>query len=375
MQEYPQTPIPGGQTPVSQPVGQQGAAQPAPQPVPPSPPRQAPQQLQPVPPAPAQPPRPQPVPPAAPQQPRVRYTYTHAAPPIPQKKGRPMPQPTVSPAPQRVYSYQQPRQPVLRPMTAQPQQAPITYKMVKKKSKAPLVLGIVFAAGSLLLGVQLWPGWPSLVSAAVCGAIAFAVAWLLTRNKQVAVPVTQEELARMEAERRAAQEQEEKARQEAAEEASVIPPEAREYLRQMRQADIAIQDEAVSEKIRKLEARTSQIFQVVSENPEKLPEIRKFMSYYLPTLVKLLRSYDHLEEQGVEGDNIRRTMQEIERILDTVVEAFDKQLDNLFETEALDISSDIHVLETMLSQEGLIQQDFFKQNPQPAPSDEGQTPS
>ena len=374
MQEYPQTPIPGGQPPVSQPNAQQGAAQPVPQPIPPSPPRQAPQQPQPVPPAPAQPPRPQPVPPAAPQQPRVRYTYTHAAPPIPQKKGRPMPQPAVSPAPQRVYSYQQPRQTVLRPMTAQPQQAPITYKMVKKKSKAPLVLGIVFGvAGFLFFSILL--GWTSLAFGAVTGGIVYAVARLLTRNKQVAVPVTQEELARMEAERRAAQEQEEKARQEAAEAASVIPREAREYLRQMQQADIAIQDEAVSEKIRKLEARTSQIFQVVSENPEKLPEIRKFMNYYLPTLVKLLRSYDHLEEQGVEGDNIRRTMQEIERILDTVVEAFDKQLDNLFETEALDISSDIHVLETMLSQEGLIQQDFFRQNPPPAPSDKGQTPS
>ena len=57
-----------------------------------------------------------------------------------------------------------------------------------------------------------------------------------------------------------------------------------------RQADVAIQDEAVSAKIRILEARTNQIFQVVSENPDKLPAIRKFMQYYLPTLLKLLRS-------------------------------------------------------------------------------------
>lgn len=312
--------------------------------------------------------------PQTPQQPKVRYTYTHAAPPVPQKKGRPMQQPYVSPVQQRVYSYQQPRQPVLRPMVAQPQLAPITYKMVKKKSKAPLVLGIVFGVvGFLFFSILL--GWTSLIFGAVTGGIVYAVARLLTRNQQMAVPVTQEELARMEAERRAAQEQEQKAKQEAAEAASVIPAEAREYLRQMRQADVAIDNEAVSEKIRILETRTSQIFQVVSENPEKLPEIRKFMNYYLPTLVKLLRSYDHLEEQAVEGDNIRHSMQEIERILDTVVQAFDKQLDNLFATQALDISSDIQVLETMLTQEGLIQQDFFKQNPPPASSDEGQTPS
>lgn len=69
---------------------------------------------------------------------------------------------------------------------------------------------------------------------------------------------------------------------------------------------------------------------MVSENPDKLPAIRKFMQYYLPTLLKLLRSYDHMEEQGIRGENIRRTMQEIETVLDTVVEAFNKQLDNLF---------------------------------------------
>ena len=42
------------------------------------------------------------------------------------------------------------------------------------------------------------------------------------------------------------------------------------------------------------------------------------MQYYLPTLLKLLRSYDHMEEQGIRGENIRRTMQEIETVLDTV---------------------------------------------------------
>ena len=73
-----------------------------------------------------------------------------------------------------------------------------------------------------------------------------------------------------------------------------------------------------------------------------------------------------MEEQGIRGENIRRTMQEIETVLDTVVEAFNKQLDNLFQEEALDISSDIQVLENMMSQEGLLQRDVFS-----APADTG----
>lgn len=92
------------------------------------------------------------------------------------------------------------------------------------------------------------------------------------------------------------------------------------------------------------------------------------MQYYLPTLLKLLRSYDHLEDQGVRGENIQRTMQEIERILDTVVEAFDKQLDNLFEAEAMDISADIQVCRPCCPRRGWCSRTSLKRRIRPAPS-------
>lgn len=175
--------------------------------------------------------------------------------------------------------------------------------------------------------------WQDFALCAAASLILFIVSRLLIADKTVAVRMTPKDLAELEAQKRLEQEEARRREQEALaaqEKSSVIPKEAREYLQQMRQADVAIQDEAVSAKIRILEARTNQIFQVVSENPDKLPAIRKFMQYYLPTLLKLLRSYDHMEEQGIRGENIRRTMQEIETVLDTVVEAFNKQLDNLF---------------------------------------------
>lgn len=102
----------------------------------------------------------------------------------------------------------------------------------------------------------------------------------------------------------------------------MIPKEAREYPAADAAGRRGHQDEAVSAKIRILEARTNQIFQVVSENPDQLPAIRKFMRYYLPTLLQSsCVPYDHMEEQECQN-NIRRTMQEIETVLDTVVEAF-----------------------------------------------------
>lgn len=124
-------------------------------------------------------------------------------------------------------------------------------------------------------------------------------------------------------------------------------------LRQIRKLNDEIPDEGVSRRIDEMEDLTGRIFKAVQEKPEKEPQIKSFMSYYLPTTLKLLRSYADFEKSGADGDNIRSTKAEIERILDTLVDGFKKQLDKLYESEAMDISSDIDVLENMLRRDGL----------------------
>lgn len=122
---------------------------------------------------------------------------------------------------------------------------------------------------------------------------------------------------------------------------------------EMRRLNDSIEDEGISAQIDHLEATTQKIIDVVVSEPQKLPQIRKFMNYYLPTTLKLLNAYDRMGAAGVEGANIDGTMGRIDAMMDKVVEAFDKQLDALFADEALDISTDITVLEQMLAQEGL----------------------
>jgi len=122
---------------------------------------------------------------------------------------------------------------------------------------------------------------------------------------------------------------------------------------EMKRLDENIDDEKISQAIRELEQTSQAIFQQVREAPEKLPQIRKFMDYYLPTTLKLLNAYDRMSSVGVGGENIDGTKERVEAIMDTIVAAFDKQLDGLFGAEALDVSADITVLETMLAREGL----------------------
>ena len=132
-----------------------------------------------------------------------------------------------------------------------------------------------------------------------------------------------------------------------------IIDEGREYLKKLRAADDAIPDETLSEDITRMERASADIFRYIADHPEKAPQIRKFMNYYLPTTLKLLNAYDRMSSQGVEGQNISGTMERVESMMSNIVTAFERLLDSLFGDQALDISTDITVLENMMAREGL----------------------
>ena len=127
-------------------------------------------------------------------------------------------------------------------------------------------------------------------------------------------------------------------------------------LAQIRAVNDAIEDEEMSRKIDRIEEITRKIFAYQKKNPEKAGQLRSFLNYYLPTTLKILNAYAQMEEQGVEGVNITAAKVRIEGMMDKVVEGYEKQLDRLFENEAMDITTDVQVLEQMLEKDGLSQQ-------------------
>lgn len=127
---------------------------------------------------------------------------------------------------------------------------------------------------------------------------------------------------------------------------------------EMRRLNDAIEDPQLSEQIDRLEHTTQKIMDAVVKAPEKLPQIRRFLNYYLPTTLKLLNAYDRMDAAGVEGTNIDGTKGRIEDIMSTICTAFDRQLDALYGQEAMDINADIAVLEQMLAREGLGSMNF-----------------
>ena len=122
---------------------------------------------------------------------------------------------------------------------------------------------------------------------------------------------------------------------------------------ELRRLNDAIPDEKISAQIDHLEEVTGKIIDHIIANPAKQPQISRFLDYFLPTTIKLLNAYDRMDSAGISGSNIDATKQKVETMLDTLCAAFDKQLDALFGDEALDISTDITVMENLLAQEGL----------------------
>ncbi|MGI5962745.1 MAG: 5-bromo-4-chloroindolyl phosphate hydrolysis family protein [Lawsonibacter sp.] len=124
-------------------------------------------------------------------------------------------------------------------------------------------------------------------------------------------------------------------------------------LSEMRRLNDNILDEQISAQIDHLEEVTRKIMDQVVAQPKKLPQIRRFLDYYLPTTLKILNAYDRMDAVGISGQNIDATKKKVEGMMDTISQAFDRQLDALFGEEALDISTDITVMENLLAREGL----------------------
>ena len=130
------------------------------------------------------------------------------------------------------------------------------------------------------------------------------------------------------------------------------------YVKEIRRCNDEIPGEEISAKIDRMEAIVRKIFERAEAHPEVIPDMKKLMDYYLPMTVKLLNAYADMDRQPVQGETIRKSKQEIDATLDTLNAAFEKLLDDLFQDAAIDVSSDISVLNTLLAQEGLTGSDF-----------------
>ena len=154
-----------------------------------------------------------------------------------------------------------------------------------------------------------------------------------------------------------------KAEQEQPQQPAAAAPEGyAAILAQIRDLNDRIADERLSAQMDRMEQVAGRIFRLIEEDENKRAAAGTFLSYYLPTTLKLLENYAAFEEAGVSGENLSQAKAKIEKTMDSIVAGFEHQLDELYRTDAMDIDSDIRVMETMLRRDTASVADDFGLN-------------
>ena len=221
---------------------------------------------------------------------------------------------------------------------------------IKKKSVIP-IYGLMVVWVLYCLIIPLHNVW-SFIGLACAGAIAFGVLSLIFPGKTVSIDATEEP------------------QRTGDDKIDTLLADGEKSIAEMQGFSNAITDDSVRKKADELISITDKIFKKLLVEPGVYTQVKRFADFFLPTTVKLLGSYVKFSQSGVEGENITSTIERINTALDTTLVSYRKFFDSLFENQALDIETDISVLDTMLKKEGLLDSDFEKK----ADSDTEATP-
>ena len=115
----------------------------------------------------------------------------------------------------------------------------------------------------------------------------------------------------------------------------------------------AIPDPELSAAMTRMEKAGRSIAAAVEQAPDKARSIDRFARYYLPEVIKLMTNYAIMEKTGVKGGIADQILNELRLNAATTAKAFENQLDALYSAEAMDISTDIEVLDGILKSQNL----------------------
>lgn len=125
------------------------------------------------------------------------------------------------------------------------------------------------------------------------------------------------------------------------------------HIVQLRKLNERIPDEKLTAAINRMVTAGDSILAELSRNPTKARSMRRFLTYYLPTSVKLMEGYAMQQDAGYQGENLKEIKNRIETNAETIAKSFETSLDSLYAGEAIDISSDIAVLDSMVNSKSI----------------------
>lgn len=133
-----------------------------------------------------------------------------------------------------------------------------------------------------------------------------------------------------------------------------ILKEAKEETLQISNISKQIEDKEVVENIEQICDISNKIIDTLSKNPNKLGQARNFLNYYLPVTIKILTRYDEIENQRLNTTESKEFMESVKKMAEKIKNAFNEQLNNMYQTEMIDTDAEIKVFESMLKSDGFL---------------------
>ncbi len=130
----------------------------------------------------------------------------------------------------------------------------------------------------------------------------------------------------------------------------------RAVLLELRKLTMRVKNYQVRSKSNEICTVTGKILSTVKNQPENISDVRQFLNYYLPTIEKILRKYIMLEESGVPADEV---INNTASCLSEIKVALDRQYENLFEDDKLDLSVEMETLKIACKRDGLLVDEDF----------------
>ena len=130
----------------------------------------------------------------------------------------------------------------------------------------------------------------------------------------------------------------------------------RAVLLELRKLTMRVKNYQVRSKSNEICTVTGKILSTVKNQPENISDVRQFLNYYLPTIEKILRKYIMLEESGIPADEV---INNTASCLSEIKVALDRQYENLFEDDKLDLSVEMETLKIACKRDGLLVDEDF----------------
>lgn len=141
-----------------------------------------------------------------------------------------------------------------------------------------------------------------------------------------------------------------------AEQAEILTK-GRQRLMELRRLVMKVKNREVHSRANEICGVADKILQTLKQKPEKIQTTRQFLNYYLPTLGEILSKYQRIEESGVPHEE---TTEKVVSYLGDIKRAMDKQYENLFADDILDMSVEMEAMKMAVKRDGLLTEEEMK---------------